>query len=110
MANAQNFPPPSLQHSNNEPPPPRYTVNQNGDPIDARTHIVTAQQQRDRETTNINLGSSLAQAGLECFGPMIRGEPYASNFRDPRDIEKYNPDVDPGVWADAYLLAMGFTG
>ena len=62
------------------------------------------------DLTNIDLGSSLARAGLECFGPMIRGEPYPPNFRGPRDIEKYSPDLDPGVWADAYLLAMGFAG
>ena len=41
---------------------------------------------------------------------MIRGEPYPPNFCGPRDIEKSSPELDPGVWADAYLLAMGFTG
>ena len=39
---------------------------------------------------------------------MIRGEPYPENFHGLRDIEKYNPTVDPVMWVNAYLLAMGF--
>ena len=41
---------------------------------------------------------------------MIKGEPYPKKNCGLRDIEKYNPAVDPAVWADAYLLAMGFAG
>ena len=39
---------------------------------------------------------------------MIRGEPYPTNFRGLYNIKKYNSAVYPGMWADAYLLAMGF--
>jgi hypothetical protein len=38
---------------------------------------------------------------------MIQGEEYPLNFKAPREIEKYNPQQDPAVWIDMYLMTMG---
>ena len=41
---------------------------------------------------------------------MVRGEPYPQGFKGPRDIEKYDTSLDPGVWIDAYTMAMAIVG
>ena len=41
---------------------------------------------------------------------MVRGERYPVPFRAPKEIEKYEPSLDPGVWIDSYLMAMGIAG
>jgi hypothetical protein len=38
---------------------------------------------------------------------MVRGEEYPLNFKEPREVEKYDPKKDPIVWIDTYLEAMG---
>jgi hypothetical protein len=38
---------------------------------------------------------------------MVRGEKYPVPFRAPKEIKKYEPTLDPIVWVDSYLLAMG---
>jgi hypothetical protein len=41
---------------------------------------------------------------------MIRGEKYPTNFKAPKEIEKYDPTYDPTVCLDTYLMAMGIAG
>src|SRR3954468_8671616 len=53
---------------------------------------------------------SLSRLGPRCFVPMIRGEKYPTNFKAPKEIEKYDPSYDPAVWLDTYLMAMGIAG
>ena len=101
----------------------------NGQPINARTHIINVQQWRAaqphdlRHTINANRNGrsaysdppqeptgSLSRVGPPCFGPMVRGERYPVPFRAPKEIEKYEPSLDPGIWIDSYLMAMGIAG
>ncbi|KAK1699137.1 hypothetical protein QYE76_015834 [Lolium multiflorum] len=93
VVNANNGPPPApraARSSNNrvEPRPARVMVAANGQPVDARTHIVNDQEWRARN----------------------RGEPYPVGFKGPRDIEKYDTHIDPTVWIDSYAMAMGIQG
>ncbi|KAK1663288.1 hypothetical protein QYE76_051447 [Lolium multiflorum] len=121
VASVNNFPPPAPQatHSTNhrvEPRPPRAMVAANGQPIDARTHIVNDQEWRARNRANDRFAdeaprqSAFNRVGPTCFGPMIRGEPYPVGFKGPRDIEKYDTHIDPTVWIDSYTMAMGILG
>ena len=41
---------------------------------------------------------------------MIRGGKYQANFKEPKEIEKYDPMNDPAVWLDTYLMAIGIAG
>jgi hypothetical protein len=88
----------------------------NGQPIDARTHIVNDQEWRARNRANDRLTdeaprqSAFNQVGPTCFGPMIRGEPYPVGFKGPRDIEKYDTHIDPMVWINSHTMAMGILG
>nr|XP_051229428.1 uncharacterized protein LOC127347258 [Lolium perenne] len=88
----------------------------NGQAIDARTHILNDQEWRarnrasDRLTDEAPRQSAFNRVGPACFGPMIRGEPYPVGFKGPRDIEKYDTDIDPTVWIDSYTMAMGILG
>src|SRR4051794_8794677 len=41
---------------------------------------------------------------------MVRGERYPQPFRAPKEVEKYDPSLDPIVWVDSYLMAMGIAG
>jgi hypothetical protein len=38
---------------------------------------------------------------------MVRGDRYPVPFRAPKEIEKYKPTLDPVVWIDSYLMAIG---
>ena len=123
VANRQNCPPPQPQPprrvepavSTNNPPPARNIYAANGKPIDLRTHIVNAQQHRANNPADLrhSLNSSHARRGSftrfgpPCFGPMIQGERYPEGFKGPRDVEKYEPTMDPEVWIDTYMMAMG---
>jgi hypothetical protein len=51
--------------------------------------------------------SAFARISLACFVPMIRGESYPTEFKDPHDIEKYDTTNNPMVWIDSYAKAMG---
>ncbi|XP_071681565.1 uncharacterized protein [Lolium perenne] len=99
-----------------EPRPPRAMVAANGQPIDARTHIVNDQEWRARNRANDRFAneaprqSAFNRVGPACFGPMMRGEPYPVGFKGPRDIEKYDTHIDPTVWIDSYTMAMGILG
>src|SRR3954469_6147267 len=128
--NTLNCPPPEplqLQHryanaalSTNDPRPANNFVAANGQPVDARTHIINNQSWRARQPddlrhtlTNRRDGEpmqSLSRLGPKCFGPMIRGEKYPMNFKAPKEIEKYDPSYNPSVWLDTYLMAMGIAG
>ncbi|KAK1678370.1 hypothetical protein QYE76_039218, partial [Lolium multiflorum] len=106
IVNANNGPPPAPRaaHSSNnrvEPRPARVMVAANGQPVDARTHIVNDQEWRarnrlnDRHADEAPRQSAFTRIGPACFGPMIRGEPYPVGFKGPRDIEKYDTHIDP---------------
>jgi hypothetical protein len=41
---------------------------------------------------------------------MVRGERYPTPFRAPKETEKYEPTLDPVMWIDSYLMAMGIAG
>jgi hypothetical protein len=41
---------------------------------------------------------------------MVRGKEYPPNFKAPREIEKYDPQQDPAMWINTYLMAMGIVG
>src|SRR3954467_2908189 len=41
---------------------------------------------------------------------MVRGQKYPQPFRAPKEVEKYDPSLDPIVWVDSYLMAMGIAG
>ncbi|KAK1602291.1 hypothetical protein QYE76_008140 [Lolium multiflorum] len=121
VVNANNGPPPAPRaaHSTNnriEPRPARVMVAANGQPVDARTHIVNDQEWRARNRLNDRYAdeaprqSAFTRIGPACFGPMIRGEPYPVGFKGPRDIEKYDTHIDPTVWIDSYAMAMGIQG
>ncbi|KAK1681323.1 hypothetical protein QYE76_042171 [Lolium multiflorum] len=120
IVNANNGPPaPRAAHSSNnrvEPRPARVMVAANGQPVDARTHIVNDQEWRarnrlnDRHADEAPRQSAFTRIGPACFGPMIRGEPYPVGFKGPRDIEKYDTHIDPTVWIDSYAMAMGIQG
>ncbi|KAK1633025.1 hypothetical protein QYE76_007340 [Lolium multiflorum] len=121
VVNANNGPPPAPRaaHSSNnrvEPRPARVMVAANGQPVDARTHIVNDQEWRarnrlnDRHADEAPRQSAFTRIGPACFGPMIRGEPYPVGFKGPRDIEKYDTHIDPTVWIDSYAMAMGIQG
>ncbi|KAK1665967.1 hypothetical protein QYE76_054126 [Lolium multiflorum] len=121
IVNANNGPPPAPRaaHSSNnrvEPRPARVMVAANGQPVDARTHIVNDQEWRarnrlnDRHADEAPRQSAFTRIGPACFGPMIRGEPYPVGFKGPRDIEKYDTHIDPTVWIDSYAMAMGIQG
>ncbi|KAK1698321.1 hypothetical protein QYE76_015018 [Lolium multiflorum] len=121
VVNANNGPPPAPRaaHSSNnrvEPRPARVMVAANGQPVDARTHIVNDQEWRARNRLNDRHAdepprqSAFTRIGPACFGPMIRGEPYPVGFKGPRDIEKYDTHIDPTVWIDSYAMAMGIQG
>ena len=129
-ANTLNCPPPEplqLQHrptnaalSTNDPRPATNFVDANGQPVNARTHIINNQSWCARQPddlwhtlTNRRNGEpmgSLSRLGPKCFGPMIRGEKYLANFKASKEIEKYDPSYDPSVWLDTYLMAMGIAG
>ncbi|KAK1668472.1 hypothetical protein QYE76_056631 [Lolium multiflorum] len=121
IVNANNGPSPAPRaaHSSNnriEPRPARVMVAANGQPVDARTHIVNDQEWRarnrlnDRHADEAPRQSAFTRIGPACFGPMIRGEPYPVGFKGPRDIEKYDTHIDPTVWIDSYAMAMGIQG
>ncbi|KAK1681783.1 hypothetical protein QYE76_042631 [Lolium multiflorum] len=121
VVNANNGPPPAphAAHSTNnriEPRPARVMIATNGQPVDARTHIVNDQEWRartrlnDRHADEAPRQSAFTRIGPACFGPMIRGEPYPVGFKGPRDIEKYDTHIDPTVWIDSYAMAMGIQG
>ncbi|KAK1608208.1 hypothetical protein QYE76_031881 [Lolium multiflorum] len=121
VVNANNGPPPAPRaaHSSNnriEPRPARVMIAANGQPVDARTHIVNDQEWRarnrlnDRHADEAPRQSAFTRIGPACFGPMIRGEPYPVGFKGPRDIEKYDTHIDPTVWIDSYAMAMGIQG
>src|SRR3954471_795942 len=115
VANTPNCPPPEplqLQHrpahvalSTNDPRPANNFVAANGQPVDARTHIIKNQSWRARQPgdlwntlTNHRDGEprgSLSLVGPLCFGPMIRGKTYPTNFKAPKEIEKTTPRTIP---------------
>src|SRR4051812_49049152 len=35
---------------------------------------------------------------------------YSVNFKEPKEIEKYDPSYDPSVWLDTYLMDMVIAG
>jgi hypothetical protein len=132
VANVNNGPSPGQQqrlgptYSSKEPHPKCQMVAANGAPIDACTHIANDKAWRARQphdlqhTVNRNranqggrnnplreLGASLSRVVPQCFGPMVRGERYPNPFRTPKEIKKYEPTLDPVVWIDSYLMAMG---
>jgi hypothetical protein len=41
---------------------------------------------------------------------MVRGERYPTPFWAPKEIKKYEPSLDPSVWINSYLMAMGIAG
>ena len=40
--------------------------------------------------------------GPDCFGPMIKGERYPAGFKGLRDVDKYEPSMDPKMWISNY--------
>jgi hypothetical protein len=84
----------------------------NGQPIDVRTHIINDQAWRARNRLDADYRgepprqSAFNRVGPTCFVPMIRGEPYPTGFKGPRDIEKYDTHIDPIVWIDSYTMAI----
>jgi hypothetical protein len=137
VANLQNCPPPQPRQQqvapalsiNNGPRPERRFTAANGQPIDARQHIINDQQWRAGQPHDLrhmhsanrahrdSYGDapqeptgSLSRVGPKCFGPMVRGEHYPVPFRAPKEIEKYDPSQDPNTWIESYLMAMGIAG
>src|SRR4051812_28276686 len=82
--------------STNDRRPATNFVAANGQPVDARTHIINNQRWRARQLddlrhtlTNRRDGEqrgSPSRIRPQCFGPMIRGERYPVNFKAPKEI------------------------
>jgi hypothetical protein len=109
----------------NQSRPQHQQVAANGQPIDARTHVNNVRQWRSqqshdlRHTLNHNrvnddgshqVGAPLSRVRTACFEPMVRGKRYPIPFRAPKEIEKYEPLLDPSVWIDLYPMVLGIVG
>jgi hypothetical protein len=51
-----------------------------------------------------------SSAGLVCFGPRIRNEPFPAKFGLPRDMPKYTGAVKPEDWLSDYVTAVDIAG
>jgi hypothetical protein len=51
-----------------------------------------------------------SSAGLVCFGPRIRNEPFLAKFALPRDMPKYTGAVKPEDWLSDYVTAVDIAG
>jgi hypothetical protein len=51
-----------------------------------------------------------SSAGLVCFGPRIRNEPFPAKFALPRDMPKYTGAVKPEDWLSDYVTAVDIAG
>jgi hypothetical protein len=75
----------------------------NGQPIDARTHIVNDQEWRvrnrlnDRYADELPRQSAFNRVSPTCFGRMIRGEPYPVGFKGPATSRSTTPTSTLGL-------------
>jgi hypothetical protein len=99
--------------------PTQKMVTANGQPIDAHTHIFNDQAWRARQPHDLHHElisraddprGSLSRVGPQCFRQMVQGERYPSNFKCPKEVDKYEPSLDLVVWIDTYRMAMGIVG
>jgi hypothetical protein len=51
-----------------------------------------------------------SSAGLVCFGPRIRNEPFLAKFALPCDMPKYTGVVKPEDWLSDYVTAVDIAG
>src|SRR3954471_1862769 len=87
------------------------TTSSSGERSNLRHSLDQNRQARDSYNSHPPEGTgSLSRVGPACFGPMVRGERYPQPFRAPKEVEKYDPSLDPIVWVDSYLMAMGISG
>ncbi|KAI5000322.1 hypothetical protein ZWY2020_004911 [Hordeum vulgare] len=44
--------------------------------------------------------------GIPCLSPALRKERMSKDFKGPRKVPNYTPDLEPGAWIEIYELAM----
>ncbi|KAI4971194.1 hypothetical protein ZWY2020_002108 [Hordeum vulgare] len=48
--------------------------------------------------------------GVSCLTPALRNERKLKDFKGPRKVPNYSPDLEPGSWIESYELAMDMLG
>jgi hypothetical protein len=51
-------------------------------------------------------GASPSLTGPECLSDAIRSESFPSDFKEPRKVPNYEPNMDPTSWLSTYEMAM----
>ena len=46
------------------------------------------------------------QVGAPCLAPALRNERMTKDFKGPRKVPNYTPDLEPASWVESYELAM----
>ena len=44
--------------------------------------------------------------GVPCLSPALRSERMPKDFKGPRKVTNYTPDIEPAGWIESYELAM----
>ncbi|KAI4981284.1 hypothetical protein ZWY2020_021769 [Hordeum vulgare] len=44
--------------------------------------------------------------GVSCLASALRNERMLKDFKGPRKVPNYSPDLEPGSWIESYELAM----
>lgn len=44
--------------------------------------------------------------GVSCLASVLRNERMPKDFKGPRKVPNYSPDLEPGSWIESYELAM----
>ncbi|KAI4996004.1 hypothetical protein ZWY2020_040506 [Hordeum vulgare] len=64
-----------------------------------------------RDHPDIQTGPALLfgggrQVGAPCLAPPLRNEKIRKDFKGPRKVPNYTPDLDPTSWIESYEVAM----
>ena len=57
-----------------------------------------------------NLGNTITvtagsrRIGIQCLGPAIRNERIPADFKGPRKVPNYTPDMEPADWIESYEI------
>ena len=64
------------------------------------------QPQPTRVHTEVTFpGTSPSLTGPECLSDAIRSESFPSDFKEPRKVPNYEPNMDPTSWLSTYKMA-----
>ncbi|KAI5012936.1 hypothetical protein ZWY2020_025202 [Hordeum vulgare] len=85
--------------SQGNPPDHRYPPIRN-------TFGATGQDHQDIQTGPAPLSGGGRQVAVPCLAPVLRNERMPNDFKGPRKVPNYTPDLEQASWVESYEIAM----